>query len=91
LDLLPEFDQVLIMTVEPGFGGQPFMPEMMDKVRAAADHRLRGGFRYRIQVDGGINIETGRLARESGADTLVAGTSAYNAPDMAAAIAAMRG
>jgi len=89
--LLGDVDLVLIMTVEPGFGGQPFMPEMMDKVRAAADHRLRGGFRYRIQVDGGINIETGRLARESGADTLVAGTSAYNAPDMAAAIAAMRG
>lgn len=88
---LGDVDLVLIMTVEPGFGGQPFMPEMMEKVRAAADHRLRGGFRYRIEVDGGINFETGRLAREAGADTLVAGTSAYGAPDMAAAITTMRG
>jgi ribulose-phosphate 3-epimerase len=83
-------DLVLIMTVEPGFGGQAFMPEMMEKVRAAAAHRERGGFRYRIQVDGGINVETARLAREAGADTLVAGTSAYAAPDMAAALRAMR-
>jgi ribulose-phosphate 3-epimerase len=89
--LLGDVDLVLIMTVEPGFGGQPFMPEMMDKVRAAANHRVRGGFRYRIQVDGGINGETGRLAREAGADTLVVGTSAYGAPDMAAAISTMRG
>jgi ribulose-phosphate 3-epimerase len=88
---LGDVDLVLIMTVEPGFGGQPFMPEMMNKVRAAADHRLRGGFHYRIEVDGGINVETARLAREAGADTLVAGTSAYNAHDMAAALTAMRG
>lgn len=89
--LLGQVDLVLVMTVEPGFGGQPFMPEMMDKVRAAAEHRQRGGFKYRIEVDGGINLDTSRIAREAGADTLVAGTSAYAAADMAAAIRAMRG
>lgn len=88
---LADVDLVLIMTVEPGFGGQSFMPEMMDKVRAAVDHRLRGGFRYRVQVDGGINLETAAVAREAGADTFVVGTSAYNAPDMAAALTVMRG
>jgi ribulose-phosphate 3-epimerase len=88
---LGDVDLVLIMTVEPGFGGQSFMPEMMDKVRAAVDHRLRGGFRYRIEVDGGINLQTAPLALEAGADTLVVGTSAYGAPDMAAALTAMRG
>lgn len=88
---LAEVDLVLIMTVEPGFGGQPFMPEMMEKVRAAAAHRERHGLRYRIEVDGGINAATGKLAREAGADTLVAGTSVYGAADMAAAMQAVRG
>ncbi|MEQ1859092.1 MAG: ribulose-phosphate 3-epimerase [Chthoniobacteraceae bacterium] len=88
---LAEVDLVLIMTVEPGFGGQPFMTEMMEKVRAAADHRARGGFGYRIEVDGGVNLPTAKLSREAGADTLVVGTSAYAAPDMAGAIRAMRG
>jgi ribulose-phosphate 3-epimerase len=88
---LDQIDLFLVMTVEPGFGGQPFMPEMMEKVRSAAAHRQRGGFKYRIEVDGGVNIETARLCREAGADTLVAGTSAYGAADMAVAIRAMRG
>lgn len=88
---LGEVDLVLIMTVEPGFGGQSFMPEMMAKVRAAAGKRAQLGLNYRIQVDGGINPETAILSREAGADTLVAGNSAYGAADMAAAIRAMRG
>jgi ribulose-phosphate 3-epimerase len=83
-------DLVLIMTVEPGFGGQPFMPEMMDKVRAA--RKIRGilNFGYRIEVDGGINAATGGTSIEAGADTLVAGTSVFAATDMAAAIEAIR-
>ena len=83
-------DLVLIMTVEPGFGGQPFMPEMMEKVRAA--QKIRGilNFGYRIEVDGGINATTGKTSIEAGADTLVAGTSVFAAPDMAAAIQAIR-
>jgi ribulose-phosphate 3-epimerase len=88
---LAQIDLFLVMTVEPGFGGQPFMPEMMAKVRAAVEHRQRLGGKYRIEVDGGINVETAVMARDAGADTLVAGTSAYGAGDMAAAIRAMRG
>jgi ribulose-phosphate 3-epimerase len=88
---LADVDLVLIMTVEPGFGGQSFMPEMMDKVRAAAAQRASRGLRYRIQVDGGVNIETSKVSREAGADTLVVGTSSFGAPDMAAAIRTMRG
>lgn len=88
---LDEVDLVLIMTVEPGFGGQPFMPEMMVKVRAAAEARERLGLNYRIEVDGGINVATSAVAREHGADTLVAGTSVFAAPDMAAAVRAIRG
>lgn len=88
---LANVDLVLVMTVEPGFGGQAFMPEMMEKVRAAAAHRARHGLGYRIEVDGGVNIETAKVCREAGADTLVAGSSSFGAPDMAAAIRAMRG
>ncbi len=81
---------VLVMTVEPGFGGQSFMPEMMEKVRAARKIRDILGLGYRIEVDGGINIATAKTSIESGADTLVAGTSVFGAADMAAAIRAMR-
>lgn len=88
---LGQVDLFLVMTVEPGFGGQPFMPEMMEKVRAAAAYRAQHGLNFRIEVDGGITLKTAPVAREAGADTLVAGTSAYAAPDMAAAIRAMRG
>jgi len=88
---LDAIDVFLVMTVEPGFGGQPFMPEMLEKVRAAAAYRARTGGTFRIEVDGGINTTTAPLAIAAGADTLVAGTSAFSAPDMAAAIRAMRG
>jgi len=87
---LGEVDLVLIMTVEPGYGGQPFIPEMMEKVRAARDRRAAGGHSYRIEVDGGINAATGRTSVEAGADTLVAGTSVFAAADMAAAIRTLR-
>lgn len=92
--VLPYLDQIdlfLVMTVEPGFGGQPFQMEMLEKVRAAAAWRRAHGSPLRIQVDGGINARTAALAIEAGADTLVAGTSVYQAPDMAAAIRALRG
>jgi ribulose-phosphate 3-epimerase len=87
---LGEVDLVLIMTVEPGFGGQPFLPAMMEKVRAARDLRGARGLTYRIEVDGGINAATGKTSIEAGADTLVAGTSVFAAPDMVAAIQALR-
>jgi len=88
---LSQIDLFLVMTVEPGFGGQAFMPEMLEKVRAAAAARASRGWRYRIEVDGGVNTVNAALCREAGADTLVAGTSAYGAQDMAAAIRSMRG
>lgn len=83
-------DLVLIMTVEPGYGGQPFMTEMMEKVRIARDHREAKKLDYRIEVDGGINLKTSIISLDAGADTMVAGTSVFAAPDMAAAIKELR-
>jgi len=79
-------DMVLIMTVEPGFGGQSFMGDMMDKARYVKDK-----FDGHIQVDGGITPETARQAVDAGVDVLVAGTSVFGQPDYAAAIKALRG
>jgi ribulose-phosphate 3-epimerase len=89
--LLAEVDLVLIMTVEPGFGGQSFIASQMEKVSAARDLRATQKLAYRIQVDGGINATTGATSRTAGADTLVAGSSVFGAPDMAAAIRNLRG
>jgi ribulose-phosphate 3-epimerase len=83
-------DLVLVMTVEPGFGGQPFIPEMMEKVREARKIRAARSLAYRIEVDGGINATTGKASYDAGADTMVAGTSVFAASDMAAAIRAIR-
>lgn len=88
LDLI---DLLLVMTVVPGFGGQAFMPETMEKVRHAHAARASLGKRFRIEVDGGINAETGAVARAAGADTLVVGTYSFRAEDMGAAIAKVRG
>ena len=88
---LGQIDVLLVMTVVPGFGGQPFMPEMLTKVQAAREARERLGLDFRIEVDGGINHQTAALAREHGADTFVAGTSVFGAPDMAAAVRKVRG
>ena len=87
---LGDVDLVLVMTVEPGFGGQPFIAEMMEKVRAARKIRMTRSLAYRIEVDGGINVTTAKTSIEAGADTLVAGTSVFGAPDMAEAIRAIR-
>jgi len=64
---------------------------MMDKVRLAVSYRERHALKYRIEVDGGVNISTAAISREAGADTMVVGTSAYGAPDMAQALRSMRG
>ena len=77
LELLPEFDQVLVMTVEPGFGGQSFMPETMPKLRALRDAVEARGLDVWLQVDGGITDETIVTAAENGADTFVAGSSVF--------------
>jgi len=87
---LGQFDILLIMTVEPGFGGQPFMDEMLPKIRAAAELRKKSNLDFHITVDGGINVATARQCREAGADVMVAGTSVFRAKDRAAEIAALR-
>ena len=77
LELLPEFDLVLVMTVEPGFGGQSFMPDMMPKLGRLAEARAKHGIELRLQVDGGISADTIGIAAEAGADTFVAGSAVY--------------
>ena len=81
-DILPQIDLVLIMSVEPGFGGQAFIPETLDKIRAL---RSFAGDSLDIEVDGGINGKTAPLVKEAGANVLVAGTGLFKAEDMAQA------
>jgi ribulose-phosphate 3-epimerase len=88
---LEMIDLLLIMTVHPGFGGQAFRPEMMEKVRHAKAWREAHGGKLDVEVDGGIKPETGRTSIENGANILVAGTSIFRAPDYAAAIRELRG
>ncbi len=87
---LGAFDILLVMTVVPGFGGQPFLPEMMEKVRTAADWRDKGGHGFYIEVDGGITIETAKISLEAGANILVAGTSVFKADDASKEIERLR-
>lgn len=90
LELLPEFDQVLVMTVEPGFGGQSFMTSTMPKVAAVRAAVDAGGLDVWVQVDGGIGVHTIARAAEAGADTFVAGSSVFGATHAADSIAALR-
>lgn len=90
LELLPEFDQVLVMTVEPGFGGQSFMTETMPKLRTLRGAVDAAGLDVWLQVDGGITEQTIVTAAEAGADTFVAGSSVFRAADPAAQIALLR-
>ena len=89
LPYLGDVDLVLCMTVFPGFGGQAFMPSALDSIRFVAAERARRGADFRLEVDGGINVETGRLCRAAGADTFVAGTAFFKAPDRKAFAAAL--
>lgn len=89
-DVLDEFDQILVMTVEPGFGGQGFMPETMPKLRALADEARRRGSQVWLQVDGGIADNTIEMAAAAGADTFVAGSAVYGADDVEAAVTRLR-
>ena len=90
LELLPEFDQVLVMTVEPGFGGQSFMTETLPKLRALRAAVERHGLDVWLQVDGGIALDTIGIAAEAGADCFVAGSAVYGADSVEGAIAALR-
>ena len=89
-DVLDEFDQILVMTVEPGFGGQGFMAEMMPKLTALAAEARRRGSSVWLQVDGGVTDDTIAQAAAAGADTFVAGSAIYGQADIEAAIAGLR-
>jgi ribulose-phosphate 3-epimerase len=88
---LSQIDLLLVMTVHPGFGGQPFRPEMMDKVKRARAWQKSNNAKLNIEVDGGINPETARVSIENGANALVAGTSIFHTTDYAEAIRDLRG
>ena len=88
---LEKCDMILVMTVEPGFGGQSLIPEMFDKVRAIRNKINELGLSVDIQVDGGINEKNAPLAIEAGANVLVAGSSVFKASDRRMAISALRG
>ncbi|AWB95625.1 ribulose-phosphate 3-epimerase [Agromyces badenianii] len=90
LELLPEFDQVLVMTVEPGFGGQSFMPETMPKLQRLRSAVEATGLDVWLQVDGGISLDTIGIAAEAGANTFVAGSAVFGAEVPAERIASLR-
>ena len=89
-DLLPELDMVLVMTVEPGFGGQSFMADQMPKVRQVRDAVRRHGGEIWVQVDGGVSADTIEQCADAGADVFVAGSAVYGADDAAAAVDELR-
>jgi ribulose-phosphate 3-epimerase len=90
LETLRHYDTLLVMSVEPGFGGQPFMPEVLDKVRTVRRLVDTGHLTVLVEIDGGINDETIEAAAEAGVDCFVAGSAVYGADDPARAVAALR-
>ena len=90
-EILPDVDMVLIMTVNPGFGGQKFIESQLEKIHMLYHTIKDMGFTCDIEVDGGINAETSKLVQEAGANVLVAGSAIYGAEDVAVAIKAIRG
>ncbi|MFH7811041.1 MULTISPECIES: ribulose-phosphate 3-epimerase [Acetobacter] len=83
-------DVILVMTVNPGFGGQKFLPSQLPKITALREMITRSGRDIRLAVDGGIDATTAPLATQAGADVLIAGSAVYGKPDYAAAIASLR-
>ena len=90
-DILPEVDMLLVMTVEPGFGGQSFIPETVEKVRLIRRRIAEKGLACDVQVDGGINYETAPIVREAGANVLVSGSCLFRAEDMSEAVRRLKG
>lgn len=88
-DILPDLDMVLLMSVDPGFGGQSFIPRVLDKIRRLRAMIDAEACRTLIEVDGGINRNTGALVAEAGADVIVAGSAVFHASDPVAEIAAL--
>jgi ribulose-phosphate 3-epimerase len=90
LEILRDFDTLLVMSVEPGFGGQSFISEVLSKVRTARRLVDAGELTILVEIDGGINADTIEAAAEAGVDCFVAGSAVYGAEDPAAAVAALR-
>ena len=90
-EYLPQLDMLLVMTVEPGFGGQSFISHTVDKVRLIRRKIEELGLECDVQVDGGINYETAPLAREAGANVLVSGSCLFKAEDMSEAVKKIKG
>ena len=88
---LEHMDMALVMSVNPGYGGQKYMPDSARKIRLLREEAVRRGLKLDIEVDGGINNDTVGEVTEAGANVIVAGSALLNAPDMAAAVAALRG
>ena len=88
--VLDKVDMVLLMSVNPGFGGQSFIPGTLDKLREARELIDASGLPIRLQVDGGVNVKNIKEIAQAGADTFVAGSAIFNAPDYAQVISAMR-
>ncbi len=88
--VLAKVDLVLVMSVEPGFGGQAFIPEAVNRIAALADLRDRHGYHYLIEVDGGIDVKTAPQVLAAGVDVLVAGYAIFKQPDITKAVANLR-
>ena len=90
-ELLPEADRVLVMSVNPGFGGQSFIPSALDRIAKLAAWRQEKGYHYDIEVDGGVHAGNAGQIAAAGADILVAGSAVFGAGDIAAAIRQIKG
>ncbi|MDR0495809.1 MAG: ribulose-phosphate 3-epimerase [Treponema sp.] len=89
-ELLPYVDLILVMTVNPGFGGQEFIPECLEKVRFLAAERQKRGFNYLLSIDGGVHAGNAVAAAAAGTDVLVTGSAFFKTPDKAAFVREMR-
>ncbi len=83
-------DQVLVMSVHPGFGGQEFISNALEKIKALSEERRKRGLKFEIEVDGGVNPETGKLCQEAGVNILVVGTYLFHANDIKEALQSLR-
>lgn len=89
-EILPSVDMVLVMTVNPGFGGQSFIHEAVPKIKQLDELRKAHGYEFEIEIDGGVNVDTAKLCTDAGADVLVAGSAVFNETDRATAIKNIR-
>lgn len=89
-EVLPYVDMVLLMTVNPGFGGQSFIPEVLSKITTLQELRTQKGYTFEIEIDGGVNTQTAKSCTDRGADVLVAGSAIFQQEDRLQAIEAIR-